>query len=123
MRPQRKKRAPAGMTLIELVIAISILSIASIAAFRSFDQAGRQAEGLLARGLAHQVALNHAAELRAVGLAEGRGLPGQVQMGRHDWTIQIAEVPTQGNLVEVTITVSASDLPGARLVTYLAAGR
>lgn len=116
-----RNRAPAGMTLIELAIAITILSIASLAAFRSFEQAGAQAQGVLARGLAHQVALNHAAELRATGLAEGRDLPDQVHMGPYDWTIRLDEAPTAGNLVEVAITVAAPDLPGARLVIYLAA--
>lgn len=116
-----RKRAPAGMTLIELAIAITILSVASLAAFRSFEQAGQQAQGVLARGLAHQVALNHAAELRALGLTDGRALPDQRRMGPYDWAIRLDEAPTAGNLVEVAITVSAPDLPGARLVIYLAA--
>ena len=115
-------RAPLGMTLIELVVAISILSIASIAAWRSFDQAGRDMQGQLARGLAHQVALNHAAELRAAGLARGRSLPSEVTMGHQDWTIALAEAPTNGDLVAVTIMVSAPGSAGAQLVTFVPAG-
>jgi len=109
------------MTLVELVVAISILSIASIAAWRSFDQTGREIRGQLERGLAHQVAMNHAAELRAAGLLQGRELPDQVRMGHQDWTVATTEAPTRGNLVAVTILVSASGSAGAQLVTFVPA--
>lgn len=112
-------RHPRGMTLVELIVAISILSITSIAAWRGFDQTGREMRGHLERGLAHQVAMNHASELRANGLQQGRDLPDQVRMGHRDWTITTTEDRTRGDLVAVTISVSTPGSAGAQLVTYV----
>jgi len=110
-----------GFTLVELLVAIVILSIASMATWRAFDAARHGIGGQLARGLAHQVAFNRAEELRRTGLAAGRGLPAQVRMGRQDWTVTLEEAPTEGTLVKVTIGVSATDSPGARLVVFVPA--
>lgn len=114
--------APRGMTLVELVLAIAILSIALIAASRSYEQAQRGIGGQVGRVLAQQVALNRAAELQLSGLAAGRALPATNRMGPFTWQIALAEAETRAGLVEVTITVTASGQPGARLLTYLSTG-
>jgi len=64
-------RRDRRMTLIELVIAIAILSIGMIAAWRGYEQAQRGIGGQVGRILAQEVALNRAAELRLSGLTEG----------------------------------------------------
>ena len=108
-----------GFTLIELAIAVAILAIGTIAAYRTFDQAQRGIGGQLDRALAAEVALNRAAELRLAGMAEGRALPDTVTQGRIDWQVAVAGLATAGGLVEATIVVSADGRPGARVVVVV----
>lgn len=108
-----------GFTLIELVIAVLILSIGTVAAYRSFDQAQRGVGGQIPRLMAHEVAMNRAAELRLSGMGAGRALPTQETFGRYDWQVDITEAEAAGGLVEVQITVSARDTPGASVVVFV----
>lgn len=114
--PRRVRRAPRGVTLIELVIAITILSIGTLAAMRALDAAQRGIGDQTARTLAHQVALNRAAKLRLHGLEAGRDLPARVEMGPFTWTVEVSESETEGGLIAADIRVSTPDRPGARLV-------
>lgn len=111
-----------GFTLIELVVAVAILAIGSLAAYRSFDAAQRGVGGQIPRLLAAEVALNRAAELRLSGMAAGRALPAVVRQGRIDWTVEVTENRTSGGLIEAAITVSARDRPGAHVVVHVPAG-
>lgn len=108
-----------GFTLIELAIAVAILAIGTIAAYRTFDQAQRGIGGQLDRALAAEVALNRAAELRLYGMVAGGALPDVVTQGRTDWRVAIDGLATAGGLVEATITVSADGRPGARVVVVV----
>lgn len=109
-------RALRGFTLIELAVAVAILSLGSVAAYRSFDQAQRGIGGQIDRALAAEVALNRAAEVRLFGLAEGRALPARVTQGGIDWALSMDEALTAAGGAEVTILVTAPDRPGARYV-------
>jgi len=111
-----------GFTLIELVVAVAILSIGSIAAYRSFDQAQRGVGGQIPRLLAAEVALNRAAELRISGMTAGRALSTDVRQGPVEWTVVVNETTTSGGLIEAEILVSAAGNPGARVVVYVPAG-
>ena len=115
VRPGRED----GLGLLELVIAILVLSLGTMAALTAFGEARRGVGGEAARLLAMTVAHNRAEELALVGAAAGRTLPRQVTMGPHVWQVDVEEDVTQGGLVEATIRVSAPNQPGAVLVAYV----
>ena len=115
------KQSSAGFTLIELVVAVTILAIGAMAAYRSYDAAQRGIGGQIPRLLAAEVALNRAAELRLLGMAEGRGLPSVVRQGNSEWAVSVVQSATSGGLVEAEITVSAAGSPGARMVVFVPA--
>lgn len=109
----------AGLSLLELVIAILVLSLGTMAALTAFGEARRGVGGEAARLLAQTVAHNRAEELALVGVVAGRELPERVTMGRHAWQVDVEEDRTRGGLVEATIRVSAQGQPGALLVAFV----
>lgn len=111
-----------GFTLIELVVAVAILAIGTLTAYRSFDAAQRGVGGQVPRLLAAEVALNRAAELRLSGMAAGRALPSQVVQGGMAWAVAVRETTTSGGMIEAEIQVSGAGRPGARIVVYVPAG-
>lgn len=113
---RRALKAPRGVTLIELLIAVAILAMGTLAAWRSFDAVRRGVGGQAARALAQEVALNRAAELW---LAPGADLPGVERMGGVDWTVTLSAQATEGGLAETEILVAAPGQPGARLMVWL----
>lgn len=122
MRALKRRRGERGLTLLELVAAVAVLSIGSLAAVRATDQARHAIAGDAPRLLARVVAENRAEELRIY--TSGQALPARVQMGGQGFVVEVAELPTAAGLVEATITVRSDAGPGAVLVTYLArAGR
>ena len=117
--PEQKTARDAGLSLVELAVAILILSIATLAAFRALDQGVRLAVTERDRVLAETVALNLAAELR---LAES-DLPDRVNMAGRIWSVVATEAPTEGGLVEVGIAVMTQDGdPGAGIVIIMDRG-
>lgn len=118
-----RRRLDDGFSLLELVVAIAILAIGTLAALRAVDQTTLQIRGETPRLVAMTVARNRAEELALVGARAGRALPQEVRMGFQDWRIEVGEKTTAIGLVEATISVTASDMPGAVLVTYIPAGR
>jgi general secretion pathway protein I len=112
--------ADAGLSLVELAVAILILSIATIASFRVLDQGARQASSERDRVLAETVALNRAAELR---LGE-TGLPDLVTLAGRTWVVATTGAAAEAGLVEMDIAVTAQGGgAGARIVTFVDGGR
>lgn len=105
-----------GVTLLELVIAVFVLSIGTIAALRSAEQAGRVLGGEAARVMAMQVALNRAEELRLLGAVGARSLSGRVAYGPYTWQVEVSEKTTRAGFTEATITARTADQPGGRVV-------
>lgn len=112
-------RRDRGVSLLELAIAVLVLSIGVIAAFRSIDQSRRVIGDAPARLFAHQVALNRAEALHLPAAAlDAGGLPARVSYGGIDWAVNVTGARTVAGFGEQVITVTAPDLPGARIVTY-----
>jgi general secretion pathway protein I len=117
---QRRVRGNCqGVSLLELVIAVMILSIGTIGVMRTLDVSQRQIGQAAPRILAHSVAANRTEELRAIGWALGRGLPRVVRQGPFDWAVEMQSKDASGGLYEVTVVVSSQDGPGASLVAFV----
>ena len=120
--PRSLRPPPRGLTLIELMVAVTILSLGIMALLRVTDGSQRAIAGQEARILAHHAALNRAAELRLAPDSQARAaLPGEVANGRHQWRVAREERETRAGLIEITLRLSAPDLTGARLVLFLPA--
>jgi len=117
-RLSTSKRSARGITLIEVIIAILVLAIGTLAAVRTMDQSRLELGGARDRLLAQLVASNRAAEIRVVGLAAGANLPASVQQGPFEWRIATQSKATQGGVYQVQITVTGAGRPGAVLTTF-----
>lgn len=123
MRARLKRAgAPLGMTLIELVVAMFILAIGTVAALGALDQSRRGIGQARTRLLAQIVVQNRAEELRLLGSVAISSLPSQVSMGAQEFTVAEELQATAGNLFEVTVTARPREGPGALIVVYLPIG-
>ena len=108
----------AGISLIEIVVAVLVLSIGVIAGFKTLSQSQVVIGGEVPRILASTVALNRAAEFQLLGVGAAGTLPDEVVMGGIAWRVAVEQVPTEGGFVEATIRAFAPDQPGAVYVVY-----
>jgi len=90
------RRKPAGFTLLEVLVALAIVSIALLAALRAAGQGTASSGELRARLLAGWVAQNRLAEHRAF----GAWLPTGMQQGRQrgggldfSWREEVSATP------------------------------
>lgn len=113
---RRVTRGPRGLTLLELVIAIAILALGTLATLKATGQARLTLGGATPRLLAQLAAENRAEELRLPDAA----LPATVKMGPYSFRVETRRRTTAAGLTRADITVTSSDGPGARLVTVLA---
>lgn len=112
-------KSTSGLTLLELAIAIFVLSIGSLATLRAADQSRKTIGGELPRLMARIAAENRIEQLRLLG-PQAPGLPGAVPQGPHLITLETTLKATEGGLVQATVSARASSGEGAILVTYLA---
>lgn len=109
----------AGLSLVELIVAVAILSIATVGLFRVIDQASRATAGNRDRMLAALVARNRAEEIElgATGLSDAVTLAGR------RWRVTTEAKATEGGFAEIVIRVVPDEGgAGATLVAYAPAG-
>lgn len=114
-----RRQMDHGVSTLEILIAITVISIAALASYRSLSQSAVQASGMDARIYAMEVARNRAEEIKLMGVAAARGLPETEKLGPIEWRIETTEEETAVGLIEVAIVVSSPSEAGARLVTYM----
>ena len=108
-------RRDAGFSLLEMAVAVLILSIAVVGLCRTFDANLRASDAQRDRVLALMVAQNRAESI-ALGLND---LPPTERYAARDWIVETETTPTQGGFLEISIRVLPSDGgAGARLSTY-----
>ena len=127
LKPARRHKPwpEGGFTLLEILIALSILAIGLSAAIRSGLASTEVVSELQARQLAGWVAENQMALLRArrqwpeIGHSAGVA---QMGNGHFYWQIDVAPAPQkQFRRVEVKVLRDEGGVSLARLVTYMAA--
>jgi len=109
---------PRGLTLLELVIAIFVLALGSVAALKAIDQSRIGIGEDAARLLAHQAVHNRVQELRLVGAA-GDGLSDTVTLGGQAFRLSVAQSSTAGGLIRVQVSAQSELGPGAVMVAFL----
>lgn len=117
-------RQDRGLTLLELVVAILVLSVATLGTYRVIGDTGGQIGQERERMLAQIVAANHIRLLRLSALTDAPDPAPRVQIGPYGFTVETRTETTSGGFVEVAVTARSDSGPGAYLVSYLpAAGR
>ena len=108
-----------GLTLLELVVAIFVLALGSMAALRAVDQSRLVIGGADDRLLAQIVARNRAEALRLFGPAAVASLPARVEMGGRGFALHTEMQVTAGGLHRVDLSVRSAAGPGVSLVVFL----
>ncbi|MGH1356940.1 MAG: prepilin-type N-terminal cleavage/methylation domain-containing protein [Thalassovita sp.] len=120
MRRIARRRAQQGLTLIELVVAIAILSIGSLAALRTTDQARLAIGSQLHRVLTDTALRNRTQELQLLG--PYANLPASVQVGNLEISISQNRKTTQAGLVQMTVSAKSQAGTSSQATLYLAPG-
>ncbi len=114
----------SGFTLVEILVALAIVSVALVAAYRSVGQSTETADAVRARTMALWVAQNRLAEIQlAPALAEPGEREGAASQGgtRFWWRERITSTPNP-QFRRIDITVGEPQRPTyalAELVGYI----
>jgi len=99
-----KRSVHKGFTLLEVMVAMAVLSIALGAIIQNIGATTSNIAHLKAKTFAHWVAMNRAAELQAMQLYPSVGTQdGSEEMGGHEWFWRetVAEAPLAANGVSI----------------------
>lgn len=112
-----------GMTLIEVLVALLVVSIALAAAIRSVDAGVVNTDYLKQRNIAHWVAMNHANELQ-LGLRTAKSNSQyETEMAEQTWQVQSKAAPTaDSSVLRVEINVKKdrdTESSLASMITYV----
>ncbi|MEP5151789.1 prepilin-type N-terminal cleavage/methylation domain-containing protein [Planktotalea sp.] len=113
---RRRLKQDQGLTLVELAVAVLVLSIGSIAALRATDQSRVVIGGSETRSFAQIAARNRAEELKLLG--PSANLPSSVTLGGQTFELEQDNETTAGGFVKSTITAK-SQRGGALYIVYL----
>ena len=114
-----RRHGTRGLTLLELVVAVLVLSVGSITAIRATDQSRVLIGGLPSRVVSAIVARNRIQEARLYGPAELGTLPDEVQMGGRTYEIRHETETTAGGLVRLVVTARGPDGAGVQFVAFM----
>ncbi len=118
---QRPDHEESGFTLIEVLVAMAILSLGMIAVFSGMNQSLNVTTRLRDKTLASWIALNKITELQVTGEYPDAGTRhDQVEIARTDWVyeMKISNIP-QIEMRRIDITVSFADTPDDILTTVI----
>lgn len=115
----RRPHSSRGFTLLELALAILVLTLGSLAALRATDQSRLAIGGEPPRLLARLAARNRAEELQLYG-GTGPALPAEVALGGQRFRLETQQEITAGGLIKTRVTARAASGEGAQLTLYLA---
>jgi general secretion pathway protein I len=116
-----RQRSRRGFTLLEVLVAMAILSLGMIAVFSGMSQSLNVTVRLRDKTLANWVALNQITELQVTGEYPKAGnRSDQVEMARSEWAweMQISNIP-QIEMRRIDVTVSYADSPDDILATVI----
>jgi general secretion pathway protein I len=122
---RRSLAKPKGFTLLELLVALAILSIVALSALKNNSSMITNAAYLRDKTLGHWVVMNKASELRLAGrFVGGEGAKGTTVLADRRWHWQVSGVTTPDPDIQlVTIEVRPESkekgAPLARLSMYL----
>ncbi|WP_268795706.1 type II secretion system minor pseudopilin GspI, partial [Sphingomonas sp. Leaf25] len=119
LRREGGNPAQSGFSLIEAMVALAVLAIATVGLIGAVEQHIDSTRGVERRAIAMWVAENRLADLE-VGTPEANGE--QVDMLGRNWNVAVSRVATADpDLDRVTITVAAAgeSAPLARLDGFL----
>lgn len=115
----QKGRNERGLTLLELAVAVLVLSVGTMAALGAADQSRLAIGQAEARLLARIAAQNRVEELHLPGVV----LAPEVDMGRQRITLSTHSIATEGGLTQVTVSAQSAAGPGAVAISWLPGGR
>lgn len=118
-RPVIVRKAERGMTLVEVLAAMTVLAIALIAIFRAVDSQIRNTATLADRMFAHWAALNSMEEARLAGPADAHDGERSTELGGIVWTITTHREPAPYGLTRIQVVSSAEGHAGAMLTGFL----
>jgi general secretion pathway protein I len=111
-----------GFTLLEVMIALAVVSIGLVAASSSIAQLTANGVYLRDKTMGHWIAMNKLAELRLAEAWPGIGeSDDEIEFGSQSWhwTAAVSETQVE-NLRRVDLTVARKDKKGERVVAKLA---
>ncbi|WP_147114506.1 hypothetical protein [Tateyamaria sp. syn59] len=111
-------RQDDGLTLLELVFAVLVLTLGIIAVLRTTDQSRLAIGGAQDRIFAQLAASNRAEEIKLLG--PDAILPGNVRIGGQNFAISATSSVTAAGLVQVQVTSRSDQGPGAQRTIYVA---